>query len=417
MSKSGKQRSPYVRPVRSLQLPEINTKGRIILIILLVVIAAVALVIGFTSLLGEDSGWREVETTTKEVNCSGDFVLNYDFGYSGISATAESRQITELYNSVTVDAYQIFSTTVFEEQLFNLAYVNTHINQWITVDETLYRAFEQVTRYQNRSLYMAPVYVEYNRIFLCEDEEEAGWYDPAQNEELALYIADLTKFANNPDLIDLEMGEDNTVRLNVSDEYLSFAEEYSIDAFLDFGWMKNAFIIDYIAETLAENDFTNGYIASYDGFTRNLDARGQSYSVNLFDRLGNLIYRPAVMEYIDPMSIVFLRNYPMSDADRWHYFSFSNGRIATTFVNPETGVDQSSTDNIVAYSEEIGCAEVLLNVAQIFMAEELNEAALESLPQQHVDAIWFEDSALKCTQESVKLTATEDAKTAGYKIP
>lgn len=417
MSKSGKHRTPYIKPVQRIQLPQINTRMRTILIIVLLVIAAVALLIGFTSLLGNDSGWQEVEFTGGEVNCSADFVFNYYFGDSGASASVERRNVTELYSEAAVNAYRIFSANMVDEQMVNLACVNTSVNRNVQVDEALYRAFEQVQKYQNRSIYLAPVYVEYSRLFLCEDEGEARRYDPAQNAELAEYIGELTAYANDPDMIDLELLGDNTVCLKVSQEYLSFAEENGVDVFVDFGWMKNAFIIDYIADTLAENDFTNGYIASYDGFTRNLDARGQSYSVNLFDRLGNLIYRPAVMEYTDPMSIVFLRNYPMSDADRWHYFSFSNGRIATTFVNPETGVDQSSTDNIVAYSEEIGCAEVLLNVAQIFMAEELNEAALESLPQQHVNAIWFEDSTLKCTQESVKLTATEDAKTAGYKIP
>lgn len=417
MSKSGKQRTPYIRPVRSLPLPEINTKGRIILIALLVVVAVVALAIGFTSLLGEDSGWREVEITTKEVNCSADFVLNYDFGGSGVSATAENRQITELYTRASVDAYRIFSTAVFEDQLFNLAYVNTHINQWITVDGALYRAFEQVQMHHNRSLYLAPIYVEYNRMFLCEDEGEAKQYDPAHNEELIPYLADLARFANDPAMIDLELGENNTVCLHVSDEYLAFAEEYGIEAFLDFGWLKNAFICDFIADILVENGFTNGYLASYDGFTRNLDARGQSYSMNLFDRLDNLIYRPAVVEYDGPMSIVSLRNYPMGDADRWHYFAFSDGRIATAFVDPVDGMDKSSTDNLVAYSDEVGCAEILLNVAGIFVADKLDETALESLPQKGINALWFEGAVLKCTQESLVLAPTEDAQTAGYQIP
>jgi len=417
MSKSGKQRTPYVRPVRSLPLPEINTKGRIILIVLLIVVAVVALAIGFTSLLGEDSGWREVEINTREVNCSADFVLNYDFGGSGASATAENRRLTELYTNAAVDAYRIFSTAVFEEQLYNLAYVNTHINQWITVDGALYRAFEQVQRHQNRSLYLAPVYVEYNRMFLCEDEGEAKRYDPSQNEELVPFLADLARFANDPAMIDLELGENNTVCLRVSDEYLAFAGEYGIEAFLDFGWLKNAFICDFIADILAENGFTNGYLASYDGFTRNLDARGQNYSLNLFDRLDNLIYRPAVMEYAGPMSMVSLRNYPMSDADRWHYFAFSNGRIATAFVDPADGKDKSSTDNLVAYSGEVGCAEILLNVAGIFVADVLDETALETLPQKEINAIWFEGAVLKCTQESLTLVPTEDAQTAGYQIP
>lgn len=415
MSKSG-DRTPKFRPVQRLQIPEINAKGRIVVIVMLLVIAAVALGVGFTSLLNKDSGWRQVEVTTKEVNCSGDFVLNYHLGVSGTSATVENKQVTELYSDAAVSAYRIFNTAVSEEGLFNLAWVNAHVNQNVQVDPALYRAFAQIQKYGNRSLYLAPVYVEYDRIFLCEDEGEAMRYDPAQNEELVPYLAELARFANDPAMIDLELGEGNTVCLRVSDEYLSFAEEYDIDVFLDFGWMKNAFIADYIAGVLAENGYSSGYLSSYDGFTRNLD-EGQEYSMNLFDRLDNLIYRPAVMEYTGPMSIVSLRNYPMGDADRWHYFSFSNGRIATAFVDPESGMDKSSTDNLVAYSQQAGCAEILLQLAPIFLAEELDVAALKELPQKQIDVIWFEDTELNRTQETLSLVPTEDAQTVGYQIP
>lgn len=417
MSKSGKQRSPYNPPIRRLQIPEINAKGRIVVIAMLLIIAAVAVVVGFTSLLGRDPGWREVEINTTQVNCSADFVLNYDFGASGASATAENRQITELYTNAVVDAYQIFSTDTPEQRSGSLGAVNSQINRWITVEPALYRAFEQVQAAGSRSLYLAPVYVEYERIFLCQDEGEASRYDPAQNAELVPYLTDAASFANDPDMIDLELGEDFAVRLKVSDAYLAFAKEYSIDTFLDFGWLKNAFIADYIADILSDHGYTNGYLASYDGFTRNLDKRGGSYSVNLFDRLDHLIYRPAVMEYSGPMSIVFLRNYPMSDADRWHYFPFSTGRIATAFVDPASGMDKSSTDNLVAYSGDAGCAEILLRIAPIYLADELDEAALEALPESGIHAIWFEGALLKCTQNAPTLTPTEDARTAGYQIP
>ena len=73
------------------------------------------------------------------------------------------------------------------------------------------------------------------------------------------------------------------------------------------------------------------------GFTRNLDVSGNSYSFNLFDRQNSDIYLPAVMQYKAPMSIVYLRNYPMSSQDRWHYYSFTNGRIVTACIDPADG--------------------------------------------------------------------------------
>jgi len=295
--------------------------------------------------------------------------------------------------------------------------INAQPNVTVKVDPVLYRALEMVQVSENRCLYLGPVYVEYDRIFLCEDELEAAHYDPGQDDEIGSYVAQVAAYANDPEHVDLQLLGDGQICLKVSDEYLAYAEQNGIEKFVDFAWMTNAFITDHIAETLSENGYTEGYICSYDGFTRNLDSRGLSYNLNLFDRLGNDIYQPAVMSYTKPMSLVSLRNYPMSDADRWHYFPFSNGRIVTTFIDPKDGMSKSSTDNLLAYSEHLGCAQILLEVSPIYLADELDETALMALVDHQINTVWFENTTLKRTQESLPLVATEGANAAGYQIP
>ena len=59
--------------------------------------------------------------------------------------------------------------------------------------------------------------------------------------------------------------------MSVSDDYLAFAEKNFISDFIDFSWMKNAFITDYVADVMIDNGYTLGSLTSYDGFTRNLD--------------------------------------------------------------------------------------------------------------------------------------------------
>ena len=90
--------------------------------------------------------------------------------------------------------------------------------------------------------------------------------------------------------------------------------------------MKNAFIADYLADTLEAEGFTSGYLSSYDGFTRNLDRRRNEYAFNLFDRQGSDVNLPAKMRYTAPLSIVFLRDYPMGEQDKWHYYAFRENR-------------------------------------------------------------------------------------------
>lgn len=406
------KRTPYVKPVKRVEVSDEHTTLRMVLIVALLALGATALVIGLFGLLNTEPGWQTIEVTTKEANCSQDFTLNYDFSDSGSAATAQHKQLIALYTEAAENAFRIFSPHVGEEGMLNLQYLNAHPNETVSVDPALFDALSLIHRFGNRSVYLAPVYVEYNRIFLCENESDAAAFDPGQNEELVEYIRQVSAFANDPRMIDLEILEENRVRLHVSDAYLAFAREYEIESFLDFGWMKNAFITDYLADVLVQNGFTSGYLVSYDGFTRNLDTRGNTYSFNIFDRVGDAVNLPAVMEYDRPVSIVFLRNYPMVDLDRWHYFSFSGGRIVTSFIDPADGMSKSSIDSLVGYSYETGCAEMLMRMAPLFVSDAFSADGLHRLSEDRIHSIWCDDWTLCHTEEALKITLQPQKDTA-----
>ena len=196
-------------------------------------------------------------------------------------------------------------------------------------------------------------------------------------------------------------------RMVEKEEYLAFVQEYAIDNLLDFGWMKNAFIIDYLAERMIADGHTNGYIASYDGYTRNLDSRGLSYSFNLFDRLSNDIYLPAVWEYDTAMSIVFLRNYPMSSRDAGDYYLYSDKTITHGFIDPADGFCRTSTDNLVSYGKDASCADLALKLAPVFVGETLNTDALAAMAEEGIYSVWFDGGKLFYNQPEAKITVQE----------
>lgn len=385
-------------------------KLRIVLVAICIVVALVCFGFGLGSLLSTETGWQTVQITSEKINCSADFTLQYDFSTAGADASTVNKALSELYGKATEDAYTLFYRDG------ELKKLNDHPNETVTVEPEVYEALELITESGNRSLYLGPVYVEYNRIFMSSDESEAGRCDPARQPELAEYVAQIAQFARDAQSIDVQMLGENQVRLTVSDAYLAFAEENGIEAFLDFGWMKNAFITDYIADLLAENGFHYGFVASYDGFTRNLDTRGQSFSLNLFDRLDNTIYRAAVLQYDKPMSLVYLRNYPLSSIDSRSYFSFADGQIVTSYLDVTDGMSRSSTDNLVCYSENAGCAEIVLRCGTLFAAKELDESALQQQSAQGIDSIWFTGKRLHTTQENATVVLTEEGTSVGYSI-
>ena len=194
----------------------------------------------------------------------------------------------------------------------------------------------------------------------------------------------------------------------MDEAYLAFAEVYELDTFFDFHWMTNAFITDYMAEELAASGYTKGYIDSYNGFNRNLDTRDKQYSHNIYDRQNGEIYLPAVYNYQKPTSIVVLKDYPMSEKDRWHYFSYADGTVTTTYLDPADGTPKSATDNLFAYSRDAGCAEILLQTAPLFIAEELDVNGLKALTEDGIYAVWGEGFELRGNEIDANITAVPE---------
>ena len=365
-----------------------------ILIVVLLAIAVVSILTGLSSALRTEPGWQEITVETKQPNCGEEFVLNYDFSDAGSAATSQFKTLTALYSTACADAFHIFSPDVQSDDLFNVHYLNAHLNETVTVDPTLYDALSLIQQHESRHIYLAAVYAEYDRIFQSENEVTAAEHDPAQNPALMEYISQAASFANDPTKIDIQLLGGNQVKLQVSDDYLAFLVENEIEALIDFGWMKNAFIADYLAQVLADNGFTTGYLASYDGFTRNLATRGKNYSFNVFDRQGAGIYMPAVLTYTEPSAIVFLRDYPMGQSDAWHYYAFPNGRIASMLIDPADGMDKASVDSLVSYGANQSCAELLLQMVPVFISDEFSAAGLKTMAANGMYSIWCEDQTL-----------------------
>ena len=166
-------------PPKKIEVDSKHFHLRVLLLIICLTVAAVSLGYGFIQLLSRQTGWQQVEISSKEVNCSEDFTLNYYFGDAGITASAEYRQVSALYTTACEDGYRFF----YREG--GLSTLSAAPNEPVTVPAPLYEALKLIGGSGGRSLFLAPVYDEYDRIFLCETEVEAALYDPARDPEIA----------------------------------------------------------------------------------------------------------------------------------------------------------------------------------------------------------------------------------------
>ena len=380
------------RPVNRVEISEKNTKLRIVAAVLLLIIGAVGITAGIMGLLHKETGWQRVQVTTQERSCSKNFILQYNFAGSGAEATAVNNKLQAVYGEACVKAYQLFTPDEEIPNVNNVYYINRHPNEEITVDPVLYAAFEKLA--DTRWLYLGPVYAHYNQIIYNSAEEYVDQLDPFENEDAAAYVLSTAQFAADPEMVTLELLGDNQIILRVSQAYLDYAEAQEMEQnFIDFSYMTNACIIDYLADTLIDENLTEGYLVSADGFTRNLDSKHQ-FSFNIFDREGDTVYPAAVMEYRGPISIVYLKDYPTAASDT--NYRENGNRFVHLFADPVDGMCRTSVENLVSYSYESGCVDVLLRMLPGFVGSHF------SVPED-VFSVWCEGETVCYNDESVTM--------------
>ena len=393
------------------ELSDKNRTVRWVLIVILLAVAVVAIIVGMLGALQTPAGWHTVTASSTKLNCSEEFILQYEYGAGEASPSAESKALELLYGKTAEDAWKLFFNEAGSSDLAGMYELNQHPNEEITINSSLYQALEQVVGSGSRVLYLAPVYAQYDRVFYSENEIIAEDCDPGQNADQRAYVQTLADFARDPEAVHLVLSAGNKVMLRVSEEYLAFAEENEVEYLVDFGWLRNAFIADYIAAVLTENGFTNGYIASVDGFTRNLDQRGNAYSLNLFNKGEDGIDLAAVMDYTAPQSLVFLRSYPMYDLDARRYYSFADGRTVTAMIDPADGQSKTATDNLVSYSADLSCGQLALAVMPVYVADTLFEDSLNGLTEQEIYSVWFNGKQLMYNQNDLEITVKDSSYT------
>lgn len=408
--RGGSRDLPHPGPVEKIQLWERHIRLRMVLALLFFVIGTSALVYGFLSLLGGgDGGWREITASSSgEEHCGGEFVFRYDIEGNGPGVRTRVRQLTELYTESMIHAYQLFHSQDSFEGINNLYALNCRPGEVLTVEPALYEALRLLQEHGRREQYLGPVYVQYGNLFAAESDEQAMEFDPFRNPEAGADCREMAAYAADPAAVRVELLEDCQVRLVLSDAYARYARENGITEFIDLGWMRNAFVIDYVAQTLESGGYTRGVLSSYDGFTRNLDRRGEGYACPLFDRREQKIYEAGILEYNRPVNMVFLRDYPMNQLDTLQYYQWESGEIRFPYVDVESGLCKAALHNLVGYSYEGGCAGVLVSLLPVYVTDGFSPEALWGLAEEGIYSIYCRGRTLCRTEEAAEIVGVHE---------
>lgn len=367
-------------------------------------LGASAIAYALNAWLTTEPGWYTIETSTSYVTWADEFTFNYQLGESGRSATSEKKALVSEYSDAMVEAYNNFTVDGEIDDYNNMYYINQHPNEEIKVDAGLYKAFEKIQNAGSRYIYLAPIYEQYDNIFNCTTTAEAINYDPVENQEVADYYQEAANYCNNPDMIDIELLGNNKIRLKVADDYLAYAREEGIVNYIDFYWMRNAFVIDYVADRLIEEGFTYGQISSADGYYVNLNSEEDSVmNLNLFsyNQSGVIVIGEAKTR--GKISAVNLRSFPVSETDSPNFAFSAAGQIRNKYLDVADGKPKAAIESLMMLSHDKGCADILLSTMPIYIADTLDEEKVLALGSDDIYAVYCKDAVIYYNDSEVTI--------------
>ncbi len=381
---------PPVPPVERVTVSGERSGLRIALFVFFLVLALAAFGYGIHALLNQDPGWTLIEAKSDaEPNCAWELELHYE-----LRSAAESKLLSARYTELAVEAYRCFHAQERFYNVGNLRTVNDAPNQTVEVEPALYRALETLAQSGSRELYLAPVYEIYENIFCSTEDFEAERFDPRTDAESAAYIRDLLPYVNDPDAVSLELLDGDRVCLHVSEDYLAYAAENEIGAFVDLYWMRNAFIVDYIADALTAEGYTRAYLNSRDGFFRRLDESGQPYGFPVYSRTEQKNRLEGELEFDRPVSVVRLRDWSPEQSLTDCVYTYSDGRSVTAYVDPADGLCHSAVPEMICYSDSHNCAALLSSVLTLYIADAPDLSRVHALAAQGISCFFWHGGTL-----------------------
>ncbi len=384
---------------------------RFLAIGVLLAVALGAFGFGIMNLLnGDGSGWMEmtVDAASKD-NCGEDFRLTVNFD---ALSTAGRKELSLAYTQASEEAFALFHPTRHFDSTVNLYDLSAHPEETLTLPPALYRALELCQASGQPWLELAPVYQVYQSLFLSTVDAEAMDSAPRRSAEAAAFVREALTYCTDPAHLSLELLGDNRACLHVSPEYRAFAREYDVPCYLDFFWMKNAFITDYLADALIDKGFRQGVLTSKEGFGACLDDTAAVYSLNVFhpEAAGNLPV--AVVGYTGPLRMVTFRRAPLVDLGYQDlYYTWEDGAVTSPYLSPADGLDHTALSELLSCSQTHTCGELVLALAPYYITETWSAAPVDALTAQGIWSVYWQNGAPTLNDPTAAQLALPEQKT------
>ena len=381
-SRNPNEKPRNLQPSGTVSVSDKHILPRFLISAVLFVVGGIAIWYGCREMNRVSEGIQTVTAnTSKEASVAGDFTFYYDFGKSGQTPQFENKKLVSTYTDLGVKAYRIFQTEKTFDGVGSLYELNAHPNEWVTLDQALYQALSVFKSSENgeRILFLAPVFEIYKSVFGASYDEEARLQDPAFSREMKAYVEELRPFVTSEDHCTLELDEENRARICLSQTYRKYLEDNEIAVALDFCWLKNAVIVDYLADSLVGEGFRYGMLISSDGFCRSFDESNTAYTMTVLDRRDDRVRTVAGFRYSGSMSLVTLKGFPASEQDEWTYYVYEDGTVRVPYLSAD-GISACHARFLAGHSDTASATEIGL-LLSAWMTGSFDEDSMKEADQ------------------------------------
>ncbi len=387
---AGDRTAQHPKPVKRIELSGNHLSRKWILLAAALILLAGTVVYAVISMLRTETGWTQIEEDPGETVTNGNrFTLQAEIGVSGRDPAAEKKELTMLWSEKIRELYQLFHPTQVFGVVRNLAYINQHPGEDLTVDKRLYDLLRKVDA-GGRWLYLGPVLDTARALWLSEDDTEAANYDPRMDSGTGEWLREVMQYISDPAHISLAFPAENTVRLDVSETYSAFMKENGLTAYLDAGLFQDAYTLDLIAEDLSKRGCRAALLSSRTGFAVCLDNRDREYEVPMYTLVkgSSVPAQKGTVRYAGPASLAVMNGPVMAAEKGRDGYRYADGTVRTPFLSDRDGLDYAGTDILLTFlPEACRCMDLALAAIPVLTEETPDQEKLAALAKQGIDYV------------------------------
>lgn len=390
-----------MKPVEKVEVSEKHIILRVVILIIAILGVIGSVIFIIVNLSTKDKGWTRIELSRNRLNDSYYFYYNL-----GDEPTKEYKELTNLYKAHLEKAYILFDAEEEFEDVNNVYYINNNPNKEITVDSLLYNSIKEVMDSGSNTIFMGGIVSYYDAIILGS-ASNATYYDIKTNDVMKERANKYISYINDTNHFEFKLLGDNKVKLYESEEFMKFLSDYEVDV-LNFSYLKNAFILDYLDQVFSSKLYKSGYIYSLDGYLLNLGSHIE-YTFDVLDETDSKVSKIASLKYAEKRNIVTFKNTITSSADLNYIKVLNDNTRRTYYIDNTDGISKEGVRYLTGYSSTNSLSKIALEMEKAYIADTFDSSLLKNN-----NYIWLNDKDINYTEEGLKFTTVIDGYKAVY---